>query len=311
MAGKRSGLRRTLPMLLALLVLVPVFSACGQATDTSGLSGTWVLEAAENGSVALPDGTVRDNRLTLRLDPDGSGSLSDEKPSSDGTDGRVHWRYQDGILRLETGSVVLTGSLEGRTLSLRPEDGETVLRFVRSAGDPEEEPAPAAAGEAFLGDWYGWWKIEDSSGSMPVSWYDCCAVLEPGEEGTVVLTLWDEDGSRGEPLSEVSFSAEEDGSLVSLNGYFVFAEIHKGEWVLREPDPAILISEFRHDAGGENFLATVYLRPWGELWNETPEEQRPFYYEDWYLSLQEEGESMPDKIPWRRLESNREKAPDS
>ena len=129
MAGNRSGMRRILPVVLLILLLVPLFCACGQATDTSGLSGTWILESAENGTVTMPDSTVRSNRLRLRLDPDGSGILFAEGALSNGMNGRIRWRYEDGILSLQTGSVLLTGSVENRTLSLQPSDGETVLRL--------------------------------------------------------------------------------------------------------------------------------------------------------------------------------------
>jgi len=160
--------------------------------------------------------------------------------------------------------------------------------------------------EAFLGSWYGWWKIEDSQGEMPVTWYDCCAVFEAQEDGTVLMTLWDEDGSRTDPLSQVRFKPEDD-AMVSLSGYFAAMEIRGGQWILTESDPAILIPDIDYNAEGENFRATVYLRRWGQSWSNTPAEQRPFYYEDWYLPLLKQKAEMPDQIPWQRLEAKRER----
>lgn len=304
MTDRENGPRGILSGLLVLLLLITILSGCGQASDTSGLSGSWILDAAESGNIAVPDLTVKENRLILFLDSDGSGTLSDSI-----TDGRIHWRYENGELFLQTGTTVMTGFVEGEALILQTQDDETSLRFLRySNEETKEEPVLAKNEKSFLGDWYGWWKIEDSTGKMPVSWYDCCGVTETKEDGTVVLTIWDEDGSRSDPLSEVSFSLAEDGSLISLNGYFAFAEIRKGDWKLTKPDPGILIENFLHDAEGESFLATIYLRPWGERWSDSPEEQRPFYYDDWYLPLLKQGASMPDQIPWQRLEADRTKA---
>ena len=160
--------------------------------------------------------------------------------------------------------------------------------------------------EAFLGSWYGWWKIEDAKGKMPVTWYDCCAVFEAQEDGTILMTLWDEDGSREDPLSQVRFKSEKD-ARVSLSGYFAYMEIRGGDWRLTESDPAVLIPDIQHDAEGEIFRATVYLRRWGQSWSSTPAEQRPFYYEDWYLPLLKQKAEMPDQIPWQRLEAKRER----
>ena len=39
----------------------------------------------------------------------------------------------------------------------------------------------------------------------------------------------------------------------------------------------------------------IYLRPWGSRWPGS-EDEKPYYYESWYLPLIEAGEAMPDKI---------------
>ena len=101
---------------------------------------------------------------------------------------------------------------------------------------------------------------------------------------------------------------EEADSLISVSGYFAFMEIHGKEWSLTESEPYILIPDIMHDAEGETFRATVYLRPWGDNWSDAPEEQRPFYYEDWYLPLLKQNAEMPEQIPWKRLEAKRERA---
>ena len=301
MPGGRSTHRWLLPGMLVLLLLVLLLSGCGRMTDTSGLTGLWVLDNADSDSVLIPADLVDKNRLTLRLDPDGSGVL--ESVSSQG---RIVWNYEDGTVLLRAGESVLSGTVKGNELILLGGD-ETRLHFVRDSREETQEIRNSGPGEAFLGSWYGWWKIEDSAGEMPVSWYDCCAVFEAQEDGTILLTLWDEDGSRTNPLSLVRFIEEED-SLISVSGYFAYMEIQGKEWRLTEPDSDILIPDIMHDAEGEAFRATVYLRRWGDKWNDAPVEQRPFYYEDWYLPLLKQKAEMPEQIPWKRLEANRERA---
>ena len=300
MSGCQTILKRLLPGLFTLLFAAFSFTGCGRMTDTSGLTGLWILNEADNSSFLIPDSLVEDNRLSLRLDPGGSGVIEGAS-----AEGRILWRYEDGTVYLRAGSKALSGIVEGSELILQSED-ETRLHFVREDKSRTSEEQDSTMEESFLGNWYGWWKIEDSQGEMPVTWYDCCAVFEAQEDGTVLMTLWDEDGSRTEPLSQVRFKPEED-AMVSLSGYFASMEIRGGQWLLTESDPAILIPDIDHNAEGENFRATVYLRRWGQSWSSTPTEQRPFYYEDWYLPLLKQKAEMPDQIPWQRLEAKRER----
>ena len=301
MPGGRSINKWFLPGVLVLLLMVLLLSGCGRMTDTSGLSGLWILDNADSDAVLIPASLVEENRLTLRLDPDGSGIM--ESASSQG---RIVWKYEDGTVLLRAGESVLSGTVRGNELILYGKD-ETGLHFVRDSRDETPEMQNTVREESPLGSWYGWWKIEDSSGKMPVSWYDCCAVFEAQEDGTILLTLWDEDGRRTDPLSQVRFIEEAD-SLISVSGYFAFMEIQGRDLILTESESDILIPDIMHDAEGETFRATVYLRPWGDTWNDAPEEQRPFYYEDWYLPLLKQKAEMPEQIPWKRLEAKRERA---
>ena len=299
MLGRKNNGNRFLPFLIALFFSFLV-SGCGRASDTSGLAGEWVLDAVNSGGISLPDLLVSNNRLALRLDADGIGQIAGEN-----SEGRVKWSYDEGTLFLQTGSLFLTGTVENGTIILRTVDGETELRMIRQTEMSPEDGAVDTGCYAFLGEWYGWWKIENSSGDMPVSWYDCCAAFTRTEDGNIRMSLWDEDGSRTQPLSEIVLTQETGDRITSLNGYFDLMEIHKGELTLAKPDPALLISEIEHDSEGEHYSATVYLRPWGDRWEEAPKNQRPFYYEDWYLPLVNSGATMPDKIPWETLEERR------
>ena len=300
MSGRHNNRKLWLLVLSTLLVFATALSGCGRPTDTSGISGEWILERAESEDIAIPDGIVQDNELLLRLDPNGSGLLS-------GTleEGRILWRYEQGSVQITAGNRMLTGTVEGDAIVLETEDGNTILRFVPEAGNLHEDQKALPLAEPYLGDWYGWWKIEDSTGAMPVSWYDCCAAFEETEEGIVRFTFWDEDGSRTEPFSSVDFRISEDRTLSSLNGYFDSMEIRRGDWSVEIPNPGILLPDILYSEEGERFRATIYLRPWGDSWGDAEDGQKPFYYDDWYFPLVAEKASMPDRIPWQDLEAAR------
>ena len=133
MSGRYTVLKRILPVMLTLLLAAFSLSGCGRMTDTSGLTGLWILTEADDGAIMIPDSLVEDNLLTLRLDPGGSGVI-------EGTsmEGRILWRYEDGIVHLCAGSAILSGTVEGSKLILQSED-ETRLHLCgrMKAGHPK------------------------------------------------------------------------------------------------------------------------------------------------------------------------------
>ena len=82
--------------------------------------------------------------------------------------------------------------------------------------------------EFWNGDWYGWWIIESGTGDYALSeggWWDACAHIELGEDGSGTLTLWDDSCEAGEYIAQASVQAEADlttsGRLVSTDGSFL------------------------------------------------------------------------------------------
>lgn len=298
---------RFLTLFLLLSIFCSFLCGCGQAADSSGLSGSYDLAGAEDDGLILTDGEVSLAPLHLRLDPGGTGIVSDGE-----TVGRLQWSVRDDFVMLEAGGVLLGGSVEGTDLILQAAGSDTFLRFVLSdqsavsSGEdgtelPDEVPA---ATEACC--WYGWWKITDSDGGMPLSWYDCCARLDRIEDSVYVLTVWDEDGSADSPLASVTFREEEEGHLVSLYGSWLYDDISYGEWEISVPCTILCMENLSHDAEVTAFTYSFYLRSWGDRWDGCPEEQLPFYFDDWYLPLVKENAPMPDRIPVDSLERERE-----
>ena len=278
-----------------------LITGCSEAADTSGLAGTYTLCYASGPNTVLSETQIRENAVILRLEENGVGTISGGE-----LEGRIRWGLDGGALFIDTGSIRMRGYAENGTIVVVESGSGATLRFEPepTAGD-SVLPESTETEDAFLGDWYGWWKIEAETGNMPESWYDCCARIEKDQDGCLRLVLWDEDGSAEEPLAELRMAPREDG-IEALNGYFLFSPVREGEWRLENPAPALYLADGIHDAEGERFSYSVYLRPWGLVWDDAETEQLPFYYEDWYLPAIHAGKTMPDSIPWQELEMKRE-----
>ena len=177
---------------------------------------------------------------------------------------------------------------------------------------------PAPTGDALLdwwnGAWYGWWTMTGCSGayeSMAGQWWDACAVIDIGSDYTGTVTIWDEDYSRADPMSQATVTLNsagvgEHGTVMSESGYFTNLPLEHADWIVdpainsRFPDVENMICiEGWYEDGEDEFYYEVYLRPWGQLWDDFAADYPddiPYYYDDWYLPLVESGSAMPDVV---------------
>ena len=177
---------------------------------------------------------------------------------------------------------------------------------------------PAPTGDALLdwwnGAWYGWWTMTGCSGayeSMAGQWWDACAVIDIGPDYTGTVTIWDEDYSRADPMSQATVTLNsagvgEHGTVMSESGYFTNLPLEHADWIVdpainsRFPDVENMICiEGWYEDGEDEFYYEVYLRPWGQLWDDFAADYPddvPYYYDDWYLPLVEAGSAMPDVV---------------
>ena len=269
---ERRGRLLCLLLALALLLCLP---ACGQSDPACG---RWTCVSAQTGELTVPAALLSSQPITLRLSAAEIGTLS-----LDGREGSLRWTREEGqlFLLLEESRIPCTLEEDMLLMDLQP---GTTLRFAR--GDRAAEPAL----EESL-SWYGWWEVSDSAGRMPDSWRDCCAALSPGDFGPE-LRLWDEDGSREEPLAVLQMHW--DGArFLADSGFFLLEQVGEGMWTL---DPAAAPLEFsgQYRQGEESFSYHILLRPWGQQWS--GEQRLPFRYNDWYLPLIGSGEPMPEQI---------------
>ena len=190
---------------------------------------------------------------------------------------------------------------------------------------------PVPTGDALLdwwnGAWYGWWTMTGCSGayeSMAGQWWDACAVIDIGSDYTGSVTIWDEDYSRADPMSQASVTLNsagvgEHGTVMSESGYFTNLPLEHADWIIdpainsRFPDVENMICiEGWYEDGDDEFYYEVYLRPWGQLWDDFAADYPddiPYYYDDWYLPLVESGSSMPDVVGGEAVSTNSADAP--
>ena len=163
----------------------------------------------------------------------------------------------------------------------------------------ERRRAVASAQQSFWkGDWYGWWRIDGAEGELGDTWYDLCARLTAQPDGSMHLLLWDEDQRAAQPMAEARLFFNEDDSATATEGYFWFMPLEGADWTMQLADGRITMAG-HHEANGESFDYSLCLRPWGELWKD--ENERPYYYESWYLPLIRAEESMPDRMDMEKL----------
>ena len=185
---------------------------------------------------------------------------------------------------------------------------------------------PAPTGDALLdwwnGAWYGWWTMTGCSGayeSMAGQWWDACAVIDIGSDYTGTVTIWDKDYSRADPITQASVTLNsagvgEHGTVMSESGYFTNLPLEHADWIIdpainsRFPDVENMICiEGWYEDGEDEFYYEVYLRPWGQLWDDFAADYPddiPYYYDDWYLPLVESGSAMPDVVGGEAVSSN-------
>ena len=197
-------------------------------------------------------------------------------------------------------------------------DPSTLSRETFADTEPGAALPAATTGDALLdwwnGAWYGWWTMTGCSGayeSMAGQWWDACAVIDIGSDYTGTVTIWDEDYSRADPMSQVSVTlnsagAGEHGTVMSESGYFTNLPLEHADWIIdpainsRFPDVENMICiEGWYEDGEDEFYYEVYLRPWGQLWDDFAADYPddiPYHYDDWYLPLVESGSAMPDVV---------------
>ncbi|MGN1306533.1 MAG: hypothetical protein ACI4V3_02580 [Faecousia sp.] len=224
---------------------------------------------------------------------DGTGELSAMGETEEFT-----W---EGTAMTDDIGEVMTYTYDGTYVYL--EEGGIEMTFSKDA------PAMKSELESYWdGGWYGWWLMDNCTGyyaDLEGYWWDLCAEIDIDESGVGTIVLWDEDFSRDDLLGTVSIridtesSTDVHGSLVSIGGSFEIGDIGEGDWNASPADAGYddcLMFTGTVQDGEDSYEYIIVLRPWGTLWDDVEEDYLPYYYDDWYLPLIEEGAEMPDYI---------------
>lgn len=284
---------------LLCLVLCIFLSSCGYDPYDPSVLGYY------KGTVIIAEGyeiemsRVYTGRNYIELAENGKGTLC-----LAGDPYEIRWGFRGERFFIENRDKKSRGSLENGVLKLNDLDAGMELCFQ---GDPDYVPEQDASGgltaeqKFWQGDWYGWWMVDEATGSFADTtgnWWDLCANVTIGNDNRGLITLWDQDGAKEEPLGEVAFYLDERGAAVSQEGYFGAVVIERGDWYI-DPNASGVENMLVISAGGENntgsFYYTAYLRPWGQDWEDVQE--KPYHYEDWYLPMVEAGQPMPEMLP--------------
>ena len=336
---------KLLCLLLAVLMLLSSLTACGKdKAKDSNLIKLGDYELLYKGACIMEDSDGND-AIVLSLDFTNNSKENasylwsvDETLMQNGTELEVATVYTDyntfttvienqfeevapgATLEVQTAFVLnnasgeieatfeeLLGSKSG-TITIDP---STLTRETGVNAGTEPTLPSAAADDALLewwnGEWYGWWKMTDCSGSyesMEGQWWDICGVIEIDADRTGTVTLWDEDYTKDDAMVSAAVSLSdtgtgEHGTLTSEGGWFTDVALAHADWIV---DPGlqeladIICIDGRYENGDDTYRYEIYLRPWGLYWDDVEEENRPYLYADWYLPLIDAGKSMPDSI---------------
>ncbi|MBR5406900.1 MAG: hypothetical protein IK111_04550 [Lachnospiraceae bacterium] len=261
--------------------------------DEYGLDGAYVVLDDDNTGYAMLFGV----RADFECDP-GKGCFDFEDT------GAVNYGASDKKLVLADKTVTLTFEKSRDLSGDKPEGGSD------ETGSSETDTGNTGRSESsedngyFGGDWYGFIEIDswdDSWKNMDGERYDIMAEVKMNDDGTGVMTLWDDDMPYNNPIAKVDVSSragldENIGAITTEGGYFLDDEIEHADWII---DPGksgvsdyMKIDAHYYDKGGNLAMDyTIHLKKWGADWDDLGE-YPPGY--DRYKEIK--GESMPDKL---------------
>lgn len=161
------------------------------------------------------------------------------------------------------------------------------------------------------------------------AYWDCEAHIEIDPATyTGTMEMWDDEQYQnmgGIGMVDVSLSSSgtgEHGTLMSEGGWFEEMTLSHADWII---DPGLVdfenmlvIDGSYDDDNGNVYSFRMMLRPWGQLWEDVAEENRPWSYENWYKPMIEDGVTKmsvrfgdPDPSVYEDLEPKNEDVPDS
>jgi hypothetical protein len=318
-----SKMKKALCITLAAVLLFSL-AACGgggggsiDASDPN--QGLWNAVKAEMWGIATDLSDLYENGFTIELKSGGKCALNVDGKKANGT-----WVLNGTAFSIKGGGLDESGTLANGVLTLvnlmglgmdiifekeggykgatspstsadEPDDSPT------SAKEPvdDEKPDPASSGSAdanglswWEGDWYGYWLVgsaDDAYDFLDDGVWDCYAVIDVSSDGSATVYLWDDDTELGTVEIEITPNVGGNMGAASAEGGELFSyAVNHADWLIHPAvnkyDDMIVIQEHFEDDDGDGFYYEIYLRPWGMLWDDIPESERPMNYNNWYMS---------------------------
>ena len=309
-------MKRSVTYLLLLALLCGLWG-CAEDPNAGRYDGVYVQTS--DGMYFMEDYFNGDNYL--ELDGDGDALLHIHN-----TEHELSWKRDGEVLYFTESGDGFEGRLTDGVIVMDYLNWGMVLTFVKEGAavpettlGAEDDPAVwaetvAKMQEFWNGDWYGWWYISEGMGDYKAStgsWWDCAATIEIGDDARGSIVIWDEEHPKATPLAESVLRIHEEGGgtmgiAMSGQGRFMDKDVLAGDWLI---DPSVApyenlveISGY-YDDGGDGFFYVLYLRPWGQLWDDVAQANNPNVLPDvlpkhyeWYCAAVESGEGMPETI---------------
>ncbi len=278
---------KLLSLLLLCAVLLCSLCGCNGKTYLGKYAGYYV--EAEGRVHPMEDYFNGDNYL--ELDRFGKAVLMVNNTAHE-----LKWKEKEGEITFKEAEDIFYGYIKDGVIVLDYMGWGMEMTFAMDGAQvPEttmENPeAYAEAVEALLpywnGDWYGWWYISEGSGAYAdeqMKIRDLAARIQLDKDARGSFVLWDMEHPYVDPLGEVILhvdpmtGAEGIGIGMSGQGSFMGQPVEVGDWLI-DPSTAaydnlLEIYGYYGDETGD-FFYTVYLRPWGQSWDDVLEAQDP------------------------------------
>ena len=296
---KEVTMKKTISLLLAVLLLVSLGACGGAKIDPNDPNqGLWTATTGEMFGVTINVKDFFGEGFTIELQSKGKCVLTVDGSTAKGT-----WTLNNGAFTVEGGGIDCAGRLENGKLTLDDVMGMGIaLVFEKEGGSSDAAPSVSDSSgknlneklEWWDGDWYGYWTVvsaDDPYLHLKGGVWDCYATIDVREDDTATVSWWDDDVFLGEVEIALSFEGYqvEIGLADSTGGMLFDAPVQDGAWYLT-PDNSdyenmIQIDEWFDDSDGDSFRYQVFLRPWGMLWDDVPEDNRSPDYDSWYLGM--------------------------
>lgn len=260
----------------------------GERTDYIAISGRMNGTEMNDSAIAQMGG------MELDFNGDGTGTLG------------MFGQYEE--ITYDNSSVYRSGipmsyELDGDYLYLKVSDAIefTMMVEIKAMNRPKEDLTQNDL-DYWEGDYYGWWCIDnviEGDDSAEGNWWDCCMTLDIFSNGAGFITIWDEDYGKDDPIAQVEVSVSiTDGvaRIVSESGQFMDTEVEHADWLFYSDstDYKDTLGFFApYEDSTMKLDCYFFLRQWGTLWDDVDADDpnnMPYYYEDWYLPLIEDGE---------------------